>query len=82
MSSEQSKNDELVANQLRFDLKLDGEQVMNSASAKVGPPHEIKIDESHRGLSLAGVWRRLLVLYDPYRRFVGGHLWVGMVYSE
>jgi hypothetical protein len=50
MSSEQSKNDELVANQLRFDLKLDGEQVMNSASAKVGPPHEIKIDESHRVL--------------------------------
>ena len=47
MLSEQSKNEELVANQLRFDLKLDGEQVMNSASAKVGPPHEIKIDESH-----------------------------------
>src|SRR6516225_1577585 len=48
MSSERSKNDELVANQLRFDLKLDGEQAVNSASANVGPPHEIKIDESHR----------------------------------
>jgi hypothetical protein len=51
MSSEQSKNDELVANQLRFDLKLDGEQAMNSASANVGPSHEIKIDESHRAVN-------------------------------
>jgi hypothetical protein len=44
------KNDELVANQLRFDIQGRGEPGINSASAKVGPPHEIKIDESHRVL--------------------------------
>jgi len=48
MSAEQSKNDELVANQLRFDIQVCGEPDMNSASAKVRPSHEIKIDESHR----------------------------------
>jgi hypothetical protein len=48
MLAEQSKNDELVANQLRFDFQMRGEPAMNSASAKVGLPHEIKIDESHR----------------------------------
>jgi hypothetical protein len=48
MSAEQSKTDELIANQLRFDFEVRGEPAMNSASAKVEPPHEIKIDESHR----------------------------------
>jgi hypothetical protein len=48
MSAEQSKNDELVANQLRFSIQARGEPAMNSASAKVEPLHEIKIDESHR----------------------------------
>jgi hypothetical protein len=52
MSLEQSKNDELVANQLRFDIQVCGEPAINSASAKVGSPHEIKIDESHRVLNL------------------------------
>jgi hypothetical protein len=51
MSTEQPKNDELVANQLRFDIQARGEPEINSASAKVGPPHEIKIDESHRALN-------------------------------
>ena len=48
MSAERSKNDQLVANQLRFDVQVPGEPAINNASAKVGPPHEIKIDESHR----------------------------------
>jgi hypothetical protein len=48
MSAEQSKNDEVVANQLRFDIQVRGEPAMSSASAKVGLLHEIKIDESHR----------------------------------
>jgi hypothetical protein len=51
MWPEQSKNDELVANQLRFDFQVRGEPAMNGASAKVGPPHEIKIDESLRVLN-------------------------------
>jgi hypothetical protein len=51
MSAEQFKNDELVAHQLRFDIQVCGEPAIDSASAKVGPPHEIKIDESHRVLN-------------------------------
>ena len=51
MSAEQSKNDELVANQLRFAIQARGEPAMNSASAKVEPPHEIRIDESYRVLN-------------------------------
>ena len=50
MLAEQPKSDELVANQLRFDFRRCGEPDTNSASASVGPPHEIKIDESHRVL--------------------------------
>jgi hypothetical protein len=50
MSAERSKNDQLVANQLRFDVQVRGEPAINNASAKVGAPHEIKIDESHRVL--------------------------------
>jgi hypothetical protein len=50
MSAERSKNDQLVANQLRFDVQVRGEPAINNASAKVGSPHEIKIDESHRVL--------------------------------
>jgi hypothetical protein len=48
MSAEQSKNDELVANQLRFDFQGPGELAMNSASATAAASNEIKIDESHR----------------------------------
>ena len=48
MSAEQSKNDELVANQLRFDFQGPGELAMNSASAMAAASNEIKIDESHR----------------------------------
>jgi hypothetical protein len=48
MSIEQPKDDELVANQLRLAIQAHGETAVNSASAKVGPPHEIKIDASHR----------------------------------
>ena len=51
MSAEQSKYDELIANQLRFAIQARGERAMDSGSAKVGPPHEIKIDESHRALN-------------------------------
>jgi hypothetical protein len=51
MSAEQSKNDELIANQLRFAIQARGEPTMNSGSAKVELPHEIKIDESHRILN-------------------------------
>jgi hypothetical protein len=51
MLAEQSKNDELVANQLRFAIEARGEPAMNSASAKAEPPYEIKIDESHRVLN-------------------------------
>src|SRR5947207_2110640 len=51
MSAEQFKNDEPVANQLRFEIQVCGEPAINSASAKVGSPHEIKIDESHRVLN-------------------------------
>jgi hypothetical protein len=51
MSAEHSKNDELIANQLRFAIQARGEPAMNSASAKVELPHEIKIDESHRVLN-------------------------------
>jgi hypothetical protein len=32
----------------RFDIQARGEPAINSVSATVGPPHEIKIDESHR----------------------------------
>src|SRR5260370_5064437 len=48
MLAEQPKNDELAANQLRFDIPARGDPAMSSASAKVGLHHEIKIDESHR----------------------------------
>ncbi len=48
MSAEQSKSDELVANQLRFNIQVRDEPDINDASATVGPPHEITIDESHR----------------------------------
>jgi hypothetical protein len=51
MLAEQSKNDELVANQLRFDFRVRGEPAMNSVSANVWPPHGIKIDESNRVLN-------------------------------
>lgn len=51
MSAEQSKNDKLIANQLRFAFQAHGEPAMNIASAKVELPHEIKIDESHRVLN-------------------------------
>ena len=30
-----------------FDIQARGEPAMNSVSATVGPPHEIKIDKSH-----------------------------------
>src|SRR5262249_17537013 len=46
-----SKIDELVANQLRFAFRARGEPAINSAAAKVEPPHEIKIDASHRVLN-------------------------------
>jgi hypothetical protein len=48
MSAEQSKNDELVENQLRFAIQARDEPAANGVSATVGPSHEIKIDESHR----------------------------------
>jgi hypothetical protein len=48
MSAELSKNDELVANQLRFDFHASGEPAIDGASLKMAPPHEIKIDEIHR----------------------------------
>ena len=51
MLAEQPKSDELVANQLRLDFEVRCEPAINSASAKVGPPHEIKIDEGDRVLS-------------------------------
>ena len=51
MSAEQSKNDELIANQFRFAIQARGEPDINSASAKVELAHEIKIDESHRVLN-------------------------------
>jgi hypothetical protein len=44
MSIEQSKNDELIANQLRLAIQAHGETAVNSAAAKVEPPHQIKID--------------------------------------
>ena len=34
-----------------FDIQAPGEPAMNSGSATVGPPHEIKIDKSHRVLN-------------------------------
>jgi hypothetical protein len=46
-----AENDELVANQLRFDIQARSEPEINRASAKVGRPHEIKIDEGHRVLN-------------------------------
>jgi hypothetical protein len=49
MLAEQSKNDELVGNQLRF-IQAE-EPAMNTGPAKMKPPHEIKIDESHRILN-------------------------------
>jgi hypothetical protein len=51
MLAEQPKSDELVANQPRFDFEVRSEPAINSASAKVGPPHEIKIVEGDRVLS-------------------------------
>ena len=51
MLAEQPKSDELVANQLRLDFEVRSEPVINSTSAKVGPPDEIKIDEGDRVLS-------------------------------
>ena len=36
--------------EVRFDIQARGETAANSASAKVGSPYEIKIDESHRVL--------------------------------
>jgi hypothetical protein len=37
--------------ELRFDIQARGERAMNSVSAKVGSPYEIKIDEGHRVLN-------------------------------
>jgi len=37
--------------ELRFDIQARGETAASSASAKVGSPYEIKIDESHRVLN-------------------------------
>jgi hypothetical protein len=51
MSIEQSKNDEPIANQLRLAIQAHGETAVNSAAAKVEPPHQIKIDASHRVLN-------------------------------
>jgi hypothetical protein len=51
MSAEQSKNDELIANQLRFAIQVPSEPTLNSASAKLELPHEIKIDDSFRVLN-------------------------------
>ena len=51
MLTEQSKNDELVADQLRFDIQARREPEINGASTKVRPPHEIKIDKIHRVLN-------------------------------
>ena len=51
MSAELSKNDELVANQLRFDFQARGEPAITSASGKFGAPHKIKIDEGHKVLN-------------------------------
>jgi hypothetical protein len=48
MSAEPSKNDELVANQLRFDFQARGEPALNTMLAA---PHEIKIDEGHKALN-------------------------------
>src|ERR1051325_71813 len=53
MSAHHEKNYELIANQLRFAIQTHGEAGMNSAPAKLEPPHEIKIDESHRVLNSA-----------------------------
>lgn len=51
MLAEQSKDDELVANQLRFDIQARRDPAINSVSATVKPPHEIKIDQSDRVLN-------------------------------
>ena len=50
MSAGQLISDELVANQVRFDLKAYGEPAVNSAWATVGRSNDIKIDESQRVL--------------------------------
>ncbi len=48
MLAEKPKNDELIASQLRFDIRACDEAAMDSASAKVWSPHQIKIDHSER----------------------------------
>ena len=50
MSAGQLISDELVANQVRFDLKGYSEPAVNCASATVGRSNDIKIDESQRVL--------------------------------
>jgi len=50
MSAGQLISDELVANQVRFDLKAYSKPAVNSAWATVGRSNDIKIDESQRVL--------------------------------
>ena len=54
----------------RFDIQATGEPAMNSGSATVGPPHEIKIDKSHRVLNSPASSRG----YTFYVAFVVGLL--------
>jgi hypothetical protein len=51
MSAGQLINDELVANQVRFDLETRSEPAVNSAWAMAERSNDIKIDESHRVLN-------------------------------
>jgi len=81
MSDKQSKNEELIENQLRFAIQARGEPAMISGSAKVAQPHEIKIDESHRVLNSPASSGGNTFLCGTYRRFVGDDVWGWMVHS-
>jgi hypothetical protein len=51
MSVGQLTNDDLVANQVRFDSQAHNEPAINATAATVALSHEIEIDESHRVLN-------------------------------
>jgi len=64
--------------ELRFDIQASGETAASSASAKVGSPHEIKIDESHRVLNSPAsrggyTFYVALIIGVFWRRCVGWH---------
>ena len=77
MSLGQLTNDDLVANQVRFDSQAHNEPAVNTTAATVALSHEIEIDESHRVLNSPAPGGGH-AFYVANSRHGGGDMWLNM----